>query len=439
MDNNIINYRYAYHLSPQNGWMNDPNGLIFYKNHYHVFYQINPHDNRPGDIYWGHFISKDLIKWKALPYALSPDKDYDQNGCYSGGAYVQGEQLYLAYTGHKNMGTTYEEKQCVAISNDGIQFKKLKSNPIISNRPQNNTQRFRDPRIYKVENSLFMIVGGESSKEGFGQVQLYESNGEMDQWTYKGILIKARDGDGTMWECPDYFELSNEKFLLVSPKGLKNTGTNEFCSMWIKNNFLFKSEVTDYHMEKIDQGQDFYAAQTFYDPIKKRQLMIAWFGMPGLQEKENNPQVGALTLPREIKYINKKLHFFPIEEMKKLRLNQYDLHDHVKLPDTIELDATNHQDSFEINVSSKKNNVLFSIIFKENELIIMFKDSIRHGIQKVKDIKVQSLRLFLDKGLTELFINNGEYSFTNKCDLLGAINIQIRGSLDGNIYSLINQ
>ena len=87
-ENKIIDYRYGYHLSPEKGWMNDPNGLCYYKGKYHVFYQTNPYENKPRNICWGHFSSSDLIHWEKEPLALVPTEDYEKDGCFSGSSIV---------------------------------------------------------------------------------------------------------------------------------------------------------------------------------------------------------------------------------------------------------------------------------------------------------------------------------------------------------------
>ena len=39
-------YRPQFHFTPARNWMNDPNGLIYYKGRYHLFYQYNPSGTR---------------------------------------------------------------------------------------------------------------------------------------------------------------------------------------------------------------------------------------------------------------------------------------------------------------------------------------------------------------------------------------------------------
>ena len=60
----------VYHVTPPVGWMNDPNGFSIFEGMIHLFYQYHPYSDVWGPMHWGHYISKDFVKWKELPEAL---------------------------------------------------------------------------------------------------------------------------------------------------------------------------------------------------------------------------------------------------------------------------------------------------------------------------------------------------------------------------------
>ncbi len=66
-------FRNQIHFSPEAKWMNDPNGMVYHKGTYHLFYQYYPEDIVWGPMHWGHAVSKDMVHWEELPIALYPD------------------------------------------------------------------------------------------------------------------------------------------------------------------------------------------------------------------------------------------------------------------------------------------------------------------------------------------------------------------------------
>jgi len=89
----------VFHLTPEVGWMNDPNGFSLYRGEYHLFYQYHPYSSVWGPMHWGHQKTRDFIKWEQLPCALAPDTEYDGQGCFSGSAVEHEGKHILMYTG----------------------------------------------------------------------------------------------------------------------------------------------------------------------------------------------------------------------------------------------------------------------------------------------------------------------------------------------------
>ena len=116
-------HRPAYHyLAPAN-WMNDPNGTLFWRGRYHLFYQYNPygayHGGASGTMHWGHAVSKDLVHWDDLPIALAPEPGSpDRDGCYSGAAFIDRAGVPTAI--YHGVAPGREGGICLASSDDEL-------------------------------------------------------------------------------------------------------------------------------------------------------------------------------------------------------------------------------------------------------------------------------------------------------------------------------
>lgn len=311
-------YRPQYHFSPKRGWINDPNGLIWWGGKYHLFYQHYPDAPEHGPMHWGHACSDDLLAWEELPIALAPEPPAapgDRSGIFSGSAVDDDGVLTLVYTqftdtrarpGHP------PETQAIATSRDGITFVKASQNPVIGVRPAEAVSGFRDPKVWKGDDGLWRMVVGSGDDRG-GKVLLYRSP-DLRDWEYLGVLYHGDPSLGAMWECPDFFRLGDRYVLIVSVNGSGRQG-----AVWFTGEFQ-NERFFPHEQGWCDFGPDFYAPQTFVDG-KGRRLLIAWMSRWGSKiPTAADGWAGAMTLPREL-YVDGqgRLASRPVSEATNLR------------------------------------------------------------------------------------------------------------------------
>lgn len=315
-------HRQKYHFMAQTGWINDPNGLIFYKGKYHFFYQYNPYGSFWDYMHWGHAVSDDMLSWEYLPVALAPSEDYDNHpkgGCFSGSAVVHDDKLWLIYTGTAYDGKGYVQTQNAAYSEDGITFKKYEGNPLIKAPEGVPGDLFRDPYVWKHGDSFYMVLG--AGRNGMAQALLYRSE-NLTKWEFVNVLAQSRGEWGFMWECPSLFELDGKYVLSVSPMG-----AGERTCVYMVGDFSYETGIfVPQYTGEIDWGFHYYAPQPFRDE-KGRTIMAAWANcwdwMPFFKDwgptyKEN--WCGFYNIPRVVT-LNEDmtLSMKPIEEIEAAR------------------------------------------------------------------------------------------------------------------------
>lgn len=444
-------YRHKYHAMPPFGWMNDPNGFCFYQKEYHLFYQFHPFGTTWGPMHWGHLVSKDMIRWSDLPIALVPNMQYDQQGVFSGSAFVQEGKMHVYYTGHTEVQKECENNtslnltqssvrqvQCLASSMDGINFIKNPMNPIIGSDqlPLNaRIEDFRDPKVWEHNKKYYMVIGSKH-KEGYGQVLFYQSK-DMIHWSYLNEFTLG-ERYGTVWECPDMFSLGGKDILLISPQEKSSEGylyENSHSSLAIIGHFSYETGL--YQMEKVqelDGGFDFYAPQTILDATGRR-VMVAWMHMwerRNILDEYNHGWCGSMTFPRELHYENEVIKQTPIEAIKNYYNRAVSFENimikgettlpgivghHIDLEFTIEwMDYFLFQISMFVSENSKlilrcdRKKQLITLDRSRTELRITSnhkEEDYDRSVPVVIDATLK-LRILLDKSSAEIFINDGK-------------------------------
>jgi sucrose-6-phosphate hydrolase SacC (GH32 family) len=304
--------RPQFHFSAQRGWVNDPNGLVYYNGEYHMFFQHNPYGWNWGNMHWGHAVSKDLVRWRELGEALYPD---EMGPMFSGSAVVDWKNtsglgkdgkppLVLFYTAAGSPTV-----QAMAYSNDGRTFTKYDGNPIIPEVTPGN----RDPKVIWHEPSkqwvmvLYVALAGEQHTIHFF------TSPNLREWKQASVVNGGKGNDKFLFECPDFFELpivgeQEKKWVLTAANSESIVGT-----------FDGKTFAPEGKRLPGMRGQGFYAAQTFSDEPKGRRIQIGWGQMPSPGMPFNQLQ----TIPCELtlRRIGQDLHLcrWPVAEVDSLR------------------------------------------------------------------------------------------------------------------------
>ncbi len=416
-------YRLGYHLMTPGGWMNDPNGFSFFKGWYHIFYQYYPYAAEWGPMHWGHARSRDLVHWETLPIALAPD-EYE-NGCFSGSAVVHDDRLWLIYTGHHTPDAidpeNFYQDQRVAWSEDGIHFTKYGANPVLKT-PVGNTKHFRDPKVWQEGETFYMVLGSQDI-EGLGRALVYQSP-DLLHWQLATELCKSvgKDKEGYMWECPDFFHLDNQDILLMSPQGIEADG-DRFRNLNQTGYLLGRVEdkkLVHQDFVEIDHGHDFYAAQTMLTPDGRR-VMVGWMNawdspMPEIEDG----WAGALTVPRELSIQDGHILQKPVRELKGLRQE-------VLLNGKLEpqRDYTlGRLAELELTFREKAEGVLLLLTDGDKSLQLSLEPGGRFVLNRNTEDGERAavwhyreslkLRMFIDRSSVEVFVGDGELTFTER-------------------------
>ena len=415
----IGKWRQKLHIEPPSGWLNDPNGLCYFKGRYHAYFQYVPGKaDGKGIKHWGHYESYDMISWKFAGTVLSPDTIFDLTGCFSGSAVVNGDTLELFYTGnvehkgkHDYVTEGREANQIRVSSKDGREMSEKDVLLRNSDYPEYCSCHVRDPKV-TCENGVWRMVLGARTLDDEGCVLIYEGASPDEFRFVKKLSVPDF---GYMWECPDMFELGGNTYLSVSPQGLEHEEyryQNLFSSGYFRVN---GDELTDF--TEFDNGFDFYAPQTF-ETTDGRRILIGWMGMGGDCGYTNpTTELGrqhCLTLPRELSVSSDgSILQNPIKEIYSLRRSPSEIRSEQKwrkLPFDIVASVSEQDCVLEIG----KVKIIWH---SEGFLELSFSDESESGgrtVRKVRIEKLTDLRVVADRSSLEIFANGGRYVMSTR-------------------------
>lgn len=452
-------YRQHFHIQTPAGWLNDPNGLCYFKGYYHVFYQFHPYSAEWGPMHWGHVRSKDLVHWEQLPVALVPGDPEDSGGCFSGSAIVKAGRLYLIYTGHHYYGDHdldhFWENQNVAYSDDGIHFTKYAGNPVIS-APQDNTKHFRDPKVWLYDGQYYLVIGSQDAVDHLGRILLYRS-ADLLHWQALGPIFRSKDAstEGYMWECPDFFRLNGQDVLVCSPMGIKAT-PHRFLN---ENQVAYFTGQLDYQqphyaggkLAEVDCGHNFYAPQSFLTP-DGRWVQFGWMSSFSQSMPEQaDGWAGCLTVPREVILTDHHLGTIPVKELASLR--QATLFDQPLIVDrTNELSQGGQHCEVQLTVPfADGGQFSWALVTGDHPLVSLDYNhesgwvTVHQDGQKsdryahLGPVDQLNLQILVDTSSVEIFINHGAATFTERYYTEEPVTYQLNSSTPRKVLLKVYQ
>lgn len=275
-------------------------GPLYHQGWYHLFYQYNPNSAIwVENITWGHAVSRDMIHWLHLPYAMLPDQPYDQRGVWTGSATTLPDgQIMMLYTGNTNVQV--QNLAYPANLSDPLLLKwvKYSGNPVIGPPPGIDLLEFRDPSSAWAgieKGQWFVTIGSQVGKTGVAFI--YETT-DFKRYKLLDEFLHSVPRTG-MWECIDFYPiLAHDE--IGSDSSNKRSGikhvlkaslfdeTRDYYAIGTYDPIKKKwtpdfPELDIGHGLRLDYGK-FYASKTFYDQKKKRRILLAWIGESDPQE-----------------------------------------------------------------------------------------------------------------------------------------------------------
>ncbi|ARN56145.1 glycoside hydrolase family 32 protein [Sedimentisphaera salicampi] len=415
-------YRPIYHFTGPESWINDPNGPIYHKGKYHLFYQFDPQvlDERGhwkrSKRCWGHAVSDDLVYWEDWPVALWPDTQYDYNGIYSGNTLIHKGKIYGLYTGNCGKRETYG---MLTWSDDGgVTFKKKM---VMHNdqRPNKHSPVHWDAQVWKEGDTWCQLIGGCTNEEPRqGAAWLWKSK-DLANWTLqKNIAPSIKHGD--YWELPYLVPLGGRYVFMVG------AGNPYWIGHYDAENMEFTPETP---RRDVDTGHYYSFNPQMVDDKgpngSERRIMHGWAKIGKPPSVDGVPYwESAHSIPRVISIKDNRLWQDPIPELQCLRYGNKKIEKQFLLVDkavhlqSIRGDALEIIASFDRQASTRCGLIVRANAEKEG-MRIWADSGNRFGIEGRANTHFLNpkdpvdLHVFVDRGILEVYCNG--VAVTHKC------------------------
>ncbi|WP_404406409.1 glycoside hydrolase family 32 protein [Jeotgalibacillus malaysiensis] len=412
-------YRPKFHFSPEENWLNDPNGLCYLDGEYHLFYQHHPHSKVWGPMHWGHAVSRDLLHWEHLPIALFPD---DNGQIFSGsmvvdehntsGLQIDDQKVMVAiFTYHSDK----QETQGIAYSRDQGRTWEKYAKPVLDNP---GLKDFRDPKVFWHQDHWIMSLACGD------HIRFYKSDNLLD-WSYLSSFGEKLGAHGGVWECPDLIPFDDKWVLIVSINpGGPNGGS---AIQYFTGDFDGEVFRCDHEGETkwADYGRDFYAAVTWSGLDKP--FWIGWMNnWQYANEVPTDPFRGTMSIPRRLSLENGMLVQQPVEvdslveesvQQSRVLAEQESFTEEVPRQVQVKMAVSSEDAHFSCVLKSDNGELVIQfspervVVDRRNAGDIGFSDKFP-SVDAMPCSSIEQLQLLIDDSSIELFINGGKYVMT---------------------------
>jgi fructan beta-fructosidase len=421
-------HRPQVHFSPKVNWINDPNGMLYNKGVYHLFYQYHPYSSVWGPMHWGHATSRDMINWKHEPIAIYPDSI---GTIFSGSAVVDKNNtsgfgknghtpLVAIFTQHnmegEKAGRNDFQNQSIAYSDDeGKTWTKYEGNPVLKNP---GIVDFRDPKVmwYEPQKKWIMTLATKDC------ITFYSSK-DLKNWIKESEFGATVGAHGGVWECPDLFTLDDNGrkvwvlIVNINPGGPnKGSATQYFIGDFDGNKFI--PSTTE--IKWLDYGPDEYAGITWSN-TGDRKVFLGW--MSNWMYANVVPTEtwrNAMTIPRELKlkHVGDKIFVAsqPVAELSKIQSKPIII-SNVKITNSIDMAVKTGKVKFPCRINLSLEEIKdFSLVVSNDrgeELIIGYnKKQNQYFIDRTKSGKTDFQKEFAAKHVAPRFANNHQMNIS---------------------------
>lgn len=455
-------HRPIYHFIRPDGYLNDPNGLCFWEDRWHLFYQAGGNNC----IHWGHAVSDDMLHWRDMPHAIYPGPE---PFCFSGGTCVDEENhrviaAYYGYSGY-DVEIGYKYGIMIATSSDPLLLNWTKVNgadPVISDRDAPcwtapDAPPVEDQKPYKVFDAYIW-------KEN-GVYYLLSAGYEPDPVTgrrFREVYLHRCTDDGLVnWEFVKPF-LENDRFREVGDDGacpyFIPIGDNKRLFIHFSHRAVPKYLVGEYDPEKLEftpfsgarltSGYQVVVAPSAFPTPDNNAAVI--FNM--MEQFPHDGWHGIMTLPQRLSlggHWGDELCRAPFGDIASLYAdttefsdlvlpkgekiipdlhgNSYEMRLHFKadeIPQTLEVEVLRSPDGEETTRISfyRFKGGMYAILPYQSDSVVTI-DTTRSSVDErftplppeILPVVMQNtddldLRIFVDRSVVEVFVNDRHYS-----------------------------